>query len=250
MSALYPDLSGRAVLITGGADGIGRAIAEAFLGQGARVAVLDIAADKLATMHAAHPTFLSEVVDLRDIAEAQAAIARLQTQAGPFTVLVNNAAHDERHAFDTLTPEAWDERMAVNLRHIPFVTQAVLPGMREAGRGSIVTLGSNSWMKGAAGLIAYTTAKSAITGFTRSLARELGPLGIRVNAIAPGWVLTERQLARWSTPEKRQANLEQQALKHEIVSSDIADAVLFLSSDSARSITGQQLVVDAGATHG
>lgn len=250
MNARYPDLSGRAVLITGGADGIGRAIAEAFLVQGARVAVLDIAGEKLAALRVTHPALVAETVDLRDIPATQAAIARLSEQVGPFTVLVNNAAHDERHTFDTLTPEAWDEGMAVNLRHVPFVTQAVLPGMREAGGGSIVTLGSNSWMKGAAGLIAYTTAKSAITGFTRSMARELGPMGIRVNAVAPGWVFTERQLALWSTPEKRRANLEQQVLKHEIVSSDIADAVLFLSSDSARSITGQQLVVDAGTIYG
>jgi D-xylose 1-dehydrogenase len=250
MSALYPDLADRSVLVTGGADGIGRTIAEAFLAQGSRVAVLDIDGEKLATLCVKFPALTAEVADLRDIPVTQAAILRLVARAGPFTVLVNNAAHDDRHAFDTLTPEAWDERMAVNLRHIPFVTQAVLPGMREQCGGSIITLGSNSWMKGASGLIAYTTAKSAITGFTRSMARELGPLGIRVNAIAPGWVLTERQLAMWSTPEKRLANLDQQALKHEIVSSDIADAVLFLASNSARSITGQQLVVDAGSAYG
>lgn len=249
MSALYPDLSGRAVLVTGGADGIGRVIAEAFLAQGSRVAVLDIAGDKLAALRGEHPALVTGTVDLRDITATQAAIAGLVAQTGPIAVLVNNAAHDERHAFEALTPETWDERMAVNLRHIPFVTQAVLPGMRDAGRGSIVTLGSNSWMKGAPGLIAYTTAKAAITGFTRSMARELGPMGIRVNAVAPGWVLTERQLALWSTPEKREANLEQQALRREITSSDIADVVLFLSSDSARSITGQQLVVDGGMAY-
>ncbi len=250
MSALYPDLAGRAVLVTGGADGIGRAIAEAFLAQGSRVVVLDIAVEKLTRLSDDHAGLLTEVVDLRDISRTKAAISRLGAQAGPFTVLVNNAAHDERHAFETLTPDSWDERMAVNLRHIPFVTQAVLPGMREAGRGSIVTLGSTSWMKGAEGLIAYTTAKSAIVGFTRSMARELGPLGIRVNSVAPGWVLTERQLAVWATPEKRRANLETQALKHEISSLDVASAVLFLASDSARSITGQQLLVDAGAIRG
>jgi NAD(P)-dependent dehydrogenase (short-subunit alcohol dehydrogenase family) len=243
-------LSGRAVLVTGGADGIGRAVAEAFLAQGSRVAVLDIAGEKLTALQRLHPALISRTVDLCDIAATENAIKELCLQTGPITVLVNNAAHDDRHPFETLTPDAWDENMAVNLRHIPFVTQAVLPGMREVGRGSIVTLGSTSWMKGAAGLIAYATAKSAITGFTRSLARELGTLGIRVNAVAPGWVLTERQLSVWSTPEKRQANLQQQALKHEISSSDIADAVLFLASDSSRSITGQQLVVDGGTVYG
>jgi D-xylose 1-dehydrogenase len=250
MSAQYPDLAGRAVLVTGGADGIGRAIVEAFLRQGARIAILDVDEQKLADFRISSPKLETESVDLRDIHATQAAIIRLQVRTGPFSVLVNNAAHDERHAFETLAPDEWDDRMAVNLRHIPFVSQSVLPGMKEMGGGSIVTLGSNSWMKGAAGLIAYTTAKSAIAGFTRALARELGPLNIRVNAVAPGWVLTERQRTKWATPEKLALNLEQQSLKHEISSTDIADAVLFLASNSSRSITGQQLIVDAGTAYG
>lgn len=250
MSARYPDLSARAVLVTGGADGIGRAIVEAFLSQGARVATLDIDGQKLADLRRRHPALETETVDLRDIAATQAAVSRLLARCGPFSILVNNAAHDERHAFEDLTPESWDERMAVNLRHVPFVSQAVLPGMKQLGGGSIVTLGSNSWMKGAAGLLAYTTAKSAIAGLTRALARELGPLNIRVNAVAPGWVLTERQRTKWATPDKLAANLDQQSLKHEISSDDIADAVMFLASSSARSITGQQLIVDAGTAYG
>lgn len=245
--ALYPGLAGQSVLITGGADGIGRAIAEAFLAQNARVAVLDIDAGKLADFRAGAPGLEIAVVDLRDIAATQAAIAALAGRIGPFSVLVNNAGHDERHAFASLSPGEWDERMAVNLRHVMFVSQAVAPAMAAAGGGSIINLGSTSWMKGAPGMIAYTTAKAAILGFTKSLARELGAAGIRVNAVAPGWVMTERQKSRWATPEKLAAALEDQALKHLIAPADIAAAVLFLASPAARSVTGQTLIVDAGA---
>ncbi len=145
--------------------------------------------------------------DLRDIPAMQAAISRLSAKIGPPQVLINNAAHDARHSFESLTVEQWDERMAVNLRHQLFAAQAVSPGMRAAGRGVILNMGSIAWMKGSTNLIAYTTAKSAIDGLTRSLSRELGPDGIRVNAIAPGWVMTERQLREHATPEKRANNL-------------------------------------------
>jgi NAD(P)-dependent dehydrogenase (short-subunit alcohol dehydrogenase family) len=247
--ARYPDLADKAVLVTGGADGIGRATVMAFAGQGARVAFLDINGDKgeafaceLADLGA---TVGFRAVDLRDVAATQTAIAGLAGAIGPFAVLVNNAGHDERHRFDEMTPDYWDDRMAVNLRHMMFATQAVAPGMRALGHGSIVNLGSTSWMQGAPGIIAYTTAKSAVLGFTRSLARELGPDGIRVNCVTPGWVMTERQRAA-ATPERIARAQERQAIKGEILPEDIAAMVLFLASDAARMCTGQNFIVDAG----
>jgi NAD(P)-dependent dehydrogenase (short-subunit alcohol dehydrogenase family) len=245
MIARYPDLANASVLITGGAEGIGRAMVEAFLAQDARVGVLDIA-----EISASHPNLVAERVDLRDIPAMQAAIARIATRIGPPSVLINNAAHDQRHTFESLTVEEWDERMAVNLRHQLFAAQAVAPAMRATGRGVILNMGSIAWMKGSTNLIAYTTAKSAIDGLTRSLSRELGPDGIRVNAIAPGWVMTERQLREHATPEKRANNLAAQALKREIQPGDIADAALFLCSEAARGITGQTLIVDGGVCYG
>jgi NAD(P)-dependent dehydrogenase (short-subunit alcohol dehydrogenase family) len=245
MLARYPDLENASVLITGGAEGIGRAMVEAFLAQGARVGVLDVA-----EMAEAPPTLFVERVDLRDIPAMQAAISRLSAKIGPPQVLINNAAHDARHAFESLTVEQWDERMAVNLRHQLFAAQAVAPAMRQAGRGVILNMGSIAWMKGSTNLIAYTTAKSAIDGLTRSLSRELGADGIRVNAIAPGWVMTERQLREHATPEKRANNLTAQALKREIQPEDVAEAALFLCSDAARGITGQTLIVDGGVCYG
>lgn len=242
----YPDLAGRRVLVTGGAEGIGRAIAEAFLKQNAMVAILDRNAAAIAALQAARPGLLAECVDLADISATRAAIARLEAHTGGFDVLVNNAGQDERHAFADVTPEMWDDRMAVNLRHVMFVTQAVAPGMRVRGGGTIINLGSTSWMKASPGLVAYTTAKAAILGFTKTVARELGGDGIRVNCIAPGWVMTQRQLERWATPEKRAAAQQEQALKLELEPWDIAAMALFLASDGARAITGQSFVVDAG----
>jgi NAD(P)-dependent dehydrogenase (short-subunit alcohol dehydrogenase family) len=247
---IYPEFAGAVVLVTGGADGIGRAIAGAFREQGARVGILDIAAAAIARLGSAWPDIAAEAVDLRDIQATRRAIARLEEHIGAPTILVNNAAHDARHAFESLDVENWDERMAVNLRHVMFVTQAVLPAMRQAKRGAILNMGSTAWMKASPNMIAYATAKSAIAGFTRSLSREVGADGVRVNAIAPGWVLTERQLADHATPEKRAANLAAQSLKHEIAPSDIADAALFLCSERARAITGQTLIVDGGTCYG
>jgi D-xylose 1-dehydrogenase len=245
--ASYPDLAGKAVLVTGGADGIGLAIAEAFLAQGARVAILDIDAGRMADLQRTSPEIEGICVDLRDISSTRAAVTMLVGRLGSFAVLVNNAGHDERHAFATLTPEQWDERMAVNLRQVMFVSQAVAGDMARAGGGSIVNIGSTSWMKGAPGMIAYTTAKAAIMGFTRSLARELGVDNIRVNVVTPGWVMTQRQKTRWATPEKLSAALDEQALKRLIEPADIAAAAVFLASSAARSITGQSITVDAGA---
>lgn len=246
-AARYPDLAGKAALVTGGADGIGRAIVAGLHAQGARVATLDRDAARLADLAAEFPGVTTHTVDLADLDATRAAIVALAARLGPFAILVNNAGHDERHDFLSLTPQDWRERLAVNLDHVMFVSQAVAPGMIAAGEGAIVNLGSTSWMKGAPGIVAYTTAKAAILGFTKTLARELGPAGVRVNAVAPGWVMTARQKARWATPEKIAAALEDQALKRLIEPDDAAAAVLFLCSAAARSITGQTIVVDAGA---
>ena len=248
MQAHYPDLAGRAVLVTGGADGIGRALAEAFLDQGARVAILDRDEVRIADFCKEAPQLLAEIVDLTDIAATRSAIARLERQTGGFDVLINNAGNDARHTFMDVSPEQWDDRMAVNLRHVMFATQAIVPGMTALGGGSIINLGSTSWMKNAPGLVAYTTAKAAILGFTKTVARELGPFNIRVNCIAPGWVMTERQLASIATPQKLADALEAQALKIRIAPADIAALALFLASRNASAITGQSIVVDAGGT--
>lgn len=249
-AAIYPDLAGRAALVTGGADGIGRAIVTALARQKAKVAFLDIDRERgeaLATSLAeAGGTVSFHHVDLRDIAATQAAIVVARAACGPFSIGVNNAGHDARHPFDSVTPDYWDDRLAINLRPMMFVAQALAPDMRAAGGGSLINLGSTSWMKGAPGMIAYTTAKAAILGFTRSLARELGPDGIRVNCVTPGWVMTERQRTLHMTPERWAAAQQAQAIKGEILPDDIAAMVLFLASETSRMCTGQNFIVDAG----
>jgi len=250
LEARYPDLAGKAALVTGGADGIGRAVVEALARQGCKVAFLDRDAARGTSLAAeltrAGGTVSFHEVDLRDIPATQSAIAAARALHGPFAIGVNNAGHDERHDFEAVTPEYWDERFAVNLRPMMFVAQALAPGMRQRGGGALVNLSSTSWMKGSPHMIAYTTAKSAVIGFTRSLARALGSDNIRVNCVTPGWVMTQRQRDLWVTPEKWQAAQEAQALKGEIMPQDIAAMVLFLCSDAARMCTGQNFIVDAG----
>jgi NAD(P)-dependent dehydrogenase (short-subunit alcohol dehydrogenase family) len=247
--AIFPDLAGQSVLVTGGADGIGRAIVEQCASQGMRTAFLDLDGVKGETLardlQNADRVVAFRCVDLRDVEATRAAVASLEAEMGPFAVLVNNAGHDERHAFEEVTAAYWDDRFAVNLRPMMFVTQAVVAGMRQRGGGSIINLGSTSWMQGTAGLIAYTTAKSAVIGFTRSLARELGPMGIRVNCVTPGWVMTDRQRMA-ATPERLARAQERQSLKGEIVPDDVAAMVLFLASGNTRMCTGQNFIVDAG----
>lgn len=248
-AARYPDLDGAPVLVTGGGSGIGASIVEAFTGQGARVAFLEINPQAAAAMAAASGGRATHrIVDLRDIAAMQVAITELQAELGPFRALINNAGDDSRHPWDQVTPELWDDRFAVNLRHQFFAAQAVAPGMRDAGGGAIVNLGSISWMFGAAGLIAYTTAKAAIAGLTKSLARELGPLGIRVNAIAPGMIWTDKQKARAAAedPAKLARYLERQCLKEPLAPADIARMALWLASGESRMCAGQTYVVDGG----
>jgi D-xylose 1-dehydrogenase len=185
---------------------------------------------------------------LRDIAATKAAIADLAAELGPFRALINNAGDDARHAWSEVTPELWDDRFAVNVRHQFFCAQAVAPAMRQAGGGAIVNLGSISWMFGAAGLIAYTTAKSAIAGLTKSLARELGADGIRVNAIAPGMIWTEKQATRAGSDfaAKRDAYLARQCIKEPLDAADIARMALWLASDESRRVAGQTFIIDGG----
>ncbi len=248
MSAVYPDLDGAAVLVTGAASGIGAAIALRFAAQGARLALIDRDADALTAVAARCCDAATEALDLRDVDALRGAVARLEAALGPFRALVNNAGDDARHAWDAVTPEMWDDRMAVNLRHQFFTAQAVAPGMAGAGGGAIVNLGSISWMFGAAGLIAYTTAKSAVAGLTKSLARELGPMGVRVMAVAPGMVWTEKQTARAAAedPGKRGRYLERQCVKEALEPDDVAALVLWLASSEARRCSGQTFVIDGG----
>lgn len=246
----YASLEGRSVLVTGGGTGIGAAMVRAFAGQGARVAFLDraegpsrILAGELSGAGAA-VRFIA--CDITDIDALERAVAAAETAHGPVTVLVNNAANDDRHRVEDVTPAYWDERMAVNLRHQFFAARAVAPMMREAGGGSIVNMGSISWRLNLGGLPAYVTAKAGVEGLTKGLARDLGPDGIRVNCIAPGWILTERQLALWFRPGDEERLLADQCLKRRLDPMEVAKAALFLASDEASGITAQTLVVDGG----
>jgi NAD(P)-dependent dehydrogenase (short-subunit alcohol dehydrogenase family) len=248
--ATFHDLEGASVFITGGGAGIGAALTEGFVAQGARVAFVqrsDASAfvEEVAARHGNRPLFMP--CDVTDIEALQAAIARAAEAHGPVTVLVNNAANDQRHAIEGYTVAEWDRAQAINLRPHFFTTQAVAPGMKAAGGGSIINFSSVSYMMGLAGYVSYMTAKAAITGLTRGLARELGPDRIRVNALMPGWVLTRRQLDLWATPEGLAAHLDRQCLKEHLVEADIVDATLFLASKTSRMVTSQALVVDGGS---
>jgi NAD(P)-dependent dehydrogenase (short-subunit alcohol dehydrogenase family) len=248
--AVYPDLKDRVVLVTGGAGGIGAAVVEAFAAQGAAVGFLDrdaAAGERLAArLEGEGRRAQVEAVDLGDTAALRAAVARVRDGLGPITVLVNNAGHDERHATPEVTPEYFDQRIATNLKHQFFASQAVLPDMQAAGGGSIICMGSISWMAGFGGMAIYTASKSAVLGLVKSLARDYGPEGIRVNSIAPGWIMTERQLTLWLTPEADAMRAERQCLKRRLVPQDIANMALFLASEDASAITGQSYVVDGG----
>jgi NAD(P)-dependent dehydrogenase (short-subunit alcohol dehydrogenase family) len=250
MAAIYSDLEGKSVLVTGGASGIGASIVRAFATQKAKVGFLDIArepASRLAEELTANGSSVHyEHCDLTDIAALRGAIDRVRSKIGPVRILVNNAAHDERHATEAVTPEYWDDRIAVNLKHQFFSAQAVLPDMKAANDGAIINFGSISWMIGQGGMAVYTAAKSAILGLTRSLARDYGPYNIRVNAIAPGWIMTERQVEKWLTPEGEAELLKSQCLKRKLYPDDISRFVVFLASEEASACTNQQYVVDGG----
>ncbi|CAH2602160.1 Sulfoquinovose 1-dehydrogenase [Rhodovastum atsumiense] len=252
-SAIYRSLAGKVVFITGGGSGIGAAYVEAFATQGARVAFADF--DETASRQLLAQDGLGEVdfqvCDVRDITMLRKAIASVEERFGRIDVLINNAARDDRHAIADVTPEYWDERHATNLRHQFFATQAVAPGMAQRGGGCIINMSSIGWLRGRPGLICYSTAKAAIYGMTRSLARELGDKGIRVNSLMPGAIRTARQDAMWaSNPQGFEAAnkefLDLQMLKFRLDASDCARMALFLASDEARGCTGQNFIVDAG----
>ena len=245
--ATYPSLAGRVVFVSGGGSGIGADIVAQFAAQGSRVAFCDIAEEPSRALAArlAPAGVRFDPCDVRDVAALRAVLAAVESDWGPVGVLVNNAARDDRHALEEVTPEYWDERLAVNLRHHFFAAQAVIPGMKRAGGGSIVNLGSVSWMRSTSDMVAYTAAKAAIHGLTRTLARELGASNIRVNSILPGAIDTPRQ-RQWHNPDREREFLQGQCLKFRLVGEDVARAALFLASDDARGITGHGLVVDAG----
>ncbi|KJV10585.1 3-oxoacyl-ACP reductase [Elstera litoralis] len=246
-SVAYRSLAARRVLITGGASGIGEEMVRAFVAQGAAVAFLDI--NETAGQALAAETGARFVAcDLTDIAALRASVAQVESLLGGIDALINNAGKDDRQGMDEVEPEAWRRMLAFNLDHQFFATQAVAPGMKARGSGVVILLGSISWMRGMPGMVAYTTSKAAINGLNRTLARELGPDGIRVNCIVPGAILTERQKALWLTPETNQRFIDQQALKFRLDATHIARMALFLASDESGGCTGANFIVDAGLT--
>jgi NAD(P)-dependent dehydrogenase (short-subunit alcohol dehydrogenase family) len=245
--ATYPSLRNEAVIITGGASGIGASIVEHFAAQGARVGFVDV--DETGGRALATKTGASFIAcDLRNIDALRNAISTFTRDLGPPLALVNNAARDDRHAIETVTPEFWDERMATNLRHQFFAAQAVAPAMRARKRGSIINMGSTSWMLSLGNMPAYVTAKAAVQGLTRGLARDLGPDLIRVNTVVPGWIMTERQVNLWLTPEGEADLNKNQCLPEKLYPADVARMVLWLAADDSRMVTAQDFVVDGGWT--
>jgi NAD(P)-dependent dehydrogenase (short-subunit alcohol dehydrogenase family) len=252
--ASYPSLKGRPIVVSGGASGIGEGIVREFAAQGAKVGFVDIQAERgealAKELNAAGSTASFAHCDITDIEKYKAAIAGFAERHGAALALVNNAAHDLRHKWSEVTPEFWDDRIAVNLKHAFFAAQAVAPGMIAAGRGSIINFGSISWMIMIGELAAYTASKAAMHGLSRSLAGELGQHGIRVNTVVPGWVMTERQLTHWVGPEENKLIDASQALKGRVYPADIARMVLFLAADDSQMISGQDFIVDGGWAHG
>jgi NAD(P)-dependent dehydrogenase (short-subunit alcohol dehydrogenase family) len=249
--AQYPSLENVVVLVTGGASGIGASMVEHFALQGSKVAFIDIASEpaheliRALTDRCPHPPrFWS--CDLKDVAKLRTVVHEIEGELGAVLVLVNNAANDDRHKFEEITPEYWDDRMAVNLRHQFFLIQSVSSGMIKAGGGSIINMSSIAWQIPSTGLPAYVTAKAAIVGLTRTLAHELGSSNIRVNCVLPGAVLTERQKRLWWSPEYEKEIMGRQALKRNLMPEDVARLVLFLASEDSCAITNQSYVVDAG----
>lgn len=247
--AIYPSLKGKRVFISGGGSGIGEGLVEAFVGQGAHVAFCDIAIDASEALverlgdAAFRPLF--HAIDLRDVDAVQAMIGKVDQQLGGIDILINNAANDDRHKVEDVTPAYWDERMAVNLRHLFFAAQSAVPAMKRAGGGVIINFGSISWHLALPELALYQTAKAAIEGLTRSLARDLGRDNIRVNTIIPGNVKTPRQ-EKWYTPEGEAEIVAAQCLDGRILPVDVAALAMFLASDDARYCTGHDYFIDAG----
>lgn len=249
---VYPSLHQRVVFVSGGSSGIGAELVRAFAAQGSRVAFCgtkpeggDALIAEITAQGLPAPSYAA--CDVRDIPALQSLLDQVAQQWGPIQVLVNNAGRDDRHALDDLTPEYWDNCLAINLRHQVFATQSVARQLKRANLGgSIINMGSISWMRGRPNLIGYTASKAAISGMTRTLARELGADRIRVNALVPGAIVTERQTALWRNPEEDQKFIDLQCLKFRLDSTHVARSTLFLASDDSEGMTGQNLIIDAG----
>jgi len=249
MTARFDDLNGASVFITGGGSGIGASLTAGFVAQGAKVAFVQRSdasgyCDEVEKAHGARPLFIQ--CDITDVSALHAAMDEARAAHGPITVLVNNAAADDRHSLNEMNVDSFDQSIAINLRPHFFTAQSAANDMRAAGGGTIVNYSSISYMMGNAGYPAYAASKAGITGLTRSLARELGPDNIRVNALIPGWVQTQRQKDLWVTTEGLAAHLDRQCLKEEITPDDMIEPTLFLASSASRMVTGQALVVDGG----
>jgi NAD(P)-dependent dehydrogenase (short-subunit alcohol dehydrogenase family) len=252
--ATYPSLIGRTVLITGGASGIGACLVEHFVAQGAKVGFVDIdeangqaLADRLAGSAPTTPPLFMRC-DLTDITALQASIAQIRAALGPITVLLNNAANDQRHQIAETTSASWDAAIAVNLKHQFFAAQAVMDDMRSAGGGSIVNFGSISWKLKQGGMPVYTTSKAAVQGLTRSLARDFGPHNIRVNTLVPGWVMTDKQIRLWLDDAGRADIAKGQCINRSLLAEHIARMALFLAADDSEMCTAQDFIVDGGWT--
>ena len=251
--ANYPSLKDKVVIITGGASGIGESIVENFLQQGSKVAFLDKdekKGNKLVKKYINSKNVpLFKLCDLTNIEKLKKSITEVKKKLGLISVLINNAANDERHSLESVTEEFWDDRMNVNLKHYFFAIQSVYKDMKKLGDGKIVNIGSFSWMMGQGNMPGYTTAKSAIMGLTRTIARDLGEFNIRVNCVVPGWIITERQKKLWLTNKIKKEQLERQCIKRMLVPNDIGKMVLFFSSDQSSGCTAQNYVVDGGIVH-
>jgi NAD(P)-dependent dehydrogenase (short-subunit alcohol dehydrogenase family) len=248
--AVYPSLQGRTAFVSGGASGLGAEFVNQLVGQGMRVAFVDVDVDRGAALerllHDARAEVMFLECDVRDVSDLRQTIGQAAQALGPIRVLVNNAANDHRDRVAEVTPELWDDRLAVNMRHHFFAAQAVAEMMRQAGGGSIINLGSISAHIDLMDLPGYITAKAGIEGLTRTLAREYGPWRIRVNCIIPGWVMTQKQLDHWITPEAEESIARNQCLPDKLYPDDVARLLLWLASDDSRSCTAQRWIVDGG----
>lgn len=251
--AIYPSLRGMPVVISGGASGIGETLVREFAAQGCKVGFVDVLADRgealAAEIRAAGQTVSFAATDITNVEAYQRVLREFETLHGPAHALLNNAANDTRVNWSDVTSESWDRAIAVNLKHAFFAAQAVIPGMIKAGKGSIINFGSISWMIMVGNLSAYTASKAAAHGMSRSLARDLGPHGIRVNTLIPGWIMTERQLTHWVGAAENKMIDESQALKGRVYPADVARMALFLAADDSQMITAQDFIVDGGWAH-
>ena len=245
--ATYPSLKGKTVFITGGASGIGFELVRGFAAQGANVGFVDLHESNSQALSDTAVNITHEICDLTNIEALQAALTKLASRLGPATVLVNNAANDDRHNWQDVTPAYWDERLQTNLRHQFFAIQCVAPGMIAAGGGSIINMGSNSWHETGGGFPAYATSKAAVHGLTRTMARDLGKHRIRVNTVVPGWIMTDRQKDLWATPEALESQQQRQCLPDLIEPIYVARMVIFLASDDAFMCSANNYMVEGGS---